>query len=409
MPLVPAPVGKETARPRLPDESRESSDLLRLALNLGWQGDHHLFLDAALQRIGQQFGDIQTSVYLPDDSGGLGLHGRHPRNGPSPPAIVNVESPSTSSIVCVWLDPQSGPLIEAADGPWEASIAIQPPEGLTASPLGVLRLEGRVGGPEAIDVAALKRTAQDLGWGLAYLSRVAAQRRELAQIRSANRELEAVIYTAAHDLTEPIRTITEFSGFLRDEKAAGLDEDSLEDVRRIHRGGLRLKRMVDDLLRFSKAGHAPTPLVTVDSAAIMVEALESLAALIRARGTTVTLHEMPPVLADQTGLLEVFSNLVSNAVKFNRHPHPQVDVFGRRTGNFVEFCVQDNGVGIPLQDQKRIFDLFFRLDSAPGAPAGSGAGLAIVKRLVERFGGRVWVDSTPGAGSRFRFTLRAAL
>lgn len=254
----------------------ESPNFLRLAVRLALQ-DQHAFLDLAASQVSKEFHGAQVFVYPPDEAGNLALHGRQPRAGVGAAAMLKVDRASRESLVVAWLESHLDPLVQGGEGPWEACVAIESPPEVDQAPLGVLRVVGGIGGTVAVDVALLKRCAQDLGWAMAYLSQVARQKPELAVVRATNRDLEAVIYTAAHDLTEPIRTLTEFSGFLQEERRRDLDADTLEDVRRIHRGGLRLKRMVDDLLRFSKAGHVGAPLKVVDPSEVAADVLEALA------------------------------------------------------------------------------------------------------------------------------------
>lgn len=220
-----------------------------------------------------------------------------------------------------------------------------------------------------------------------------------------NRELDAFIYTASHDLAEPLRSMSNFSQFLMEDYAAKLDPQANDYLRRIHEGALRMRALLDALLQVSRIRHKPLPFEKVDMVKALGEVRESLDAMIRDRKGEVVVHKpMPRVWGQPSRVMEVFTNLVSNGLKFNESPVPRVDISASMRDGFVEFSVKDNGIGIPLKYQDRVFGLFTRLHPRNQYP-GTGAGLAIVRTIVEQHGGQIRIDSKEDAGTTVVFTL----
>ncbi|HEX9815461.1 MAG TPA: ATP-binding protein, partial [Candidatus Thermoplasmatota archaeon] len=220
-----------------------------------------------------------------------------------------------------------------------------------------------------------------------------------------NRELDAFIYTASHDLAEPLRSMSNFSQFLMEDYAAKLDPQANDYLRRIHEGALRMRALLDALLQVSRIRHKPLPFEKVDTSKVLGEVRDSLDAMIRDRkGELVVNEPMPRVWGQPTRVMEVFTNLVSNGLKFNESSVPRVDISATTRDGFVEFTVKDNGIGIPVKYQDRVFGLFTRLHPRNQYP-GTGAGLAIVRTIVEQHGGQIRIDSKEGAGTAVVFTL----
>lgn len=220
-----------------------------------------------------------------------------------------------------------------------------------------------------------------------------------------NRELDAFIYTASHDLAEPLRSMSNFSQFLMEDYAAKLDTQANDYLRRIHEGALRMRALLDALLQVSRIRHKPLPFERVDTARALEEVRESLDAMIRDRkGELVFQEPLPQIWGQPSRVMEVFTNLVSNGLKFNESPVPRVDVSAVEKDGFVEFNVRDNGIGIPVKYQDRVFGLFTRLHPRNQYP-GTGAGLAIVRTIVEQHGGQIRMDSKEGEGTTVVFTL----
>lgn len=286
---------------------------------------------------------------------------------------------------------------------------VSAPLGNGGDPQGVLQVvttPGRHARGE--DIQLIELLAHELSVGLRQKRLIAQLEESTLELRQANEELDSFIYTASHDLAEPLRSISNFSHFLIEDYADRLDEEGRDYLQRVHAGGLRMKRLLDDLLRLSRHGRSRTPKVRVRVDEVLTEVRESIDASLRERKARLVVQpDIPDVVADRTSLLEVFTNLIGNGLKFNHAPEPLVEVTGARRDGMVELRVKDNGIGIPAEQHARIFGLFTRLHTRNEYP-GTGAGLAIVKKIVENHGGRIWVESTVGRGSTFIFTIPAA-
>lgn len=185
-----------------------------------------------------------------------------------------------------------------------------------------------------------------------------------------------------------------------------LDDKADKYIHYASEGARRMQRLVSDLLAYSRVGSQGKPLVPVDSAAVLAGVLDSLRRLVRETGATIEHDSMPAVLADEVQLGQLFQNLLSNALKFRSEAPPRITVSAAALGPRWQFAVADNGIGLDMQFAERIFLMFQRLHEM-GKYEGSGIGLAIAKRIVERHGGSISVDSQPGAGTTFHFTLQA--
>ena len=164
-----------------------------------------------------------------------------------------------------------------------------------------------------------------------------------------------------------------------------------------------MDRLIEDLLEYSRAGRSRRPLEPVDMESVLVQARANLEASIREQEAQIEVGPMPTVIGDQTQLVQLFQNLIGNAIKFRRQPPPQVRVTASRDGGCWQFAVEDNGIGIEKEHFDRIFQTFQRLHGQEYP--GTGIGLAVCKKIVERHGGRIWLDSVVGQGTTFRFTL----
>jgi signal transduction histidine kinase len=227
----------------------------------------------------------------------------------------------------------------------------------------------------------------------------------LEELRRSNEELERFAYVASHDLQEPLRMVSSFSQLLRHRYHDRLDRDGQEFIDFAVDGATRMQRLIDDLLAYSRVSTKAAPIVASDSAAALEEARSNLQFVILESNGIVTNDVLPPVLADPAQLVRLFQNLLGNALKFRRPQEPpRVHVSARRQGTLWEFCVSDNGIGIAPELQSRLFTIFQRLHTREEF-AGTGIGLAICKRIVERHGGTIRLESEPGKGTRFLFTL----
>jgi light-regulated signal transduction histidine kinase (bacteriophytochrome) len=228
----------------------------------------------------------------------------------------------------------------------------------------------------------------------------------LAELKRSNHDLEQFAYVASHDLQEPLRAVTGCIQLLLRRTRDKLDEDSRELFDHAVTGANRMRQLIDDLLVYSRVNTRAKPPERVDAGELVSDVLSQLAVLIAEKGARVTVQELPTVLADATQLRQVFQNLIMNGLKFCTAAAPRVTVAAERRGEDWVFAVTDNGIGIEPQYFERIFGAFQRLHTREEY-AGSGIGLAVCKKVIERHGGRIWVDSTPGRGSTFYFSLPA--
>lgn len=224
------------------------------------------------------------------------------------------------------------------------------------------------------------------------------------QLERSNTELQQFAYVASHDLQEPLRMVSSYVQLLNRRYGDKLDQDAKEFIGFAVDGAERMRMLIQDLLAFSRVTTKGLPLEPTDSGRVLELALNNLQMIIGENGAKVEKGEMPEILADQGQLVQVFQNLVQNAIKFHGPQPPVVRVGAEERDGEWLFSVSDNGVGIEEQYFERIFIIYQRLHSKTEY-GGTGIGLALVKKIVERHGGRIWVESTPGKGSTFYFTI----
>jgi light-regulated signal transduction histidine kinase (bacteriophytochrome) len=232
---------------------------------------------------------------------------------------------------------------------------------------------------------------------------VAEHARELAR---SNAELEQFAYAASHDLREPLRMIHVFLQLLSQRYQGKLDKEADEFISFAVDGATRMQKLINDLLDYSRVGSRGTELAALESNAALEQALDNLGLAIAESGATVTHDPLPVVTADESQLVRLFQNLVANALKFHGQEPLKVHVGVERKKDEWLFSVQDNGIGIAPEHLERIFLIFKRVYSESEYP-GSGIGLAVCKKIVERHGGMIWVESAPGHGAKFVFSLPA--
>lgn len=225
------------------------------------------------------------------------------------------------------------------------------------------------------------------------------------ELKRSNEELERFAYVASHDLREPLRMVRGSVEELVEDHGDELSEGARELTGFAAEGAERMERVIEDLLEYSRVDTRDLEAVRVEPDEVVSEVLEDLSVSIEEAGAKVEVGSIPPVVADRTQLRQVLQNLVSNAIRFQDEPPVRVSIDGRRDGDRVVVTVEDNGVGIEAADQGSIFGLFQRLG---GNGVGTGIGLAICHKIVRRHGGEIWVDSTPGEGSTFAFTMPSA-
>jgi PAS domain S-box-containing protein len=224
------------------------------------------------------------------------------------------------------------------------------------------------------------------------------------ELKRSNSELEQFAYVASHDLQEPLRMVSSYTQLLGRRYAGKLDADAAEFMRYIVDGAARMKQLIEDLLTYSRAGSRTKQFGPAELDAALRRALANLKVAIEEAGASLTHDPLPSVHADEVQLAQVFQNLIGNALKFRSQAAPRIHIGVSDQGTHFEIAVRDNGIGIEAQYFERIFMLFQRLHNRDDYP-GTGIGLAIVKKVVERHGGRIRVESKPGEGSAFIFTL----
>jgi len=225
-------------------------------------------------------------------------------------------------------------------------------------------------------------------------------------LQRSNSELEQFAYVASHDLQEPLRKVASFCQLLQRRYAGRLDAKADEYIEHAVDGAKRMQALISDLLAFSQVGRTAQRREPVSCAVLLAQAWANLAADVRRTRATVEVGELPVLLGEATLLTAVFQNLIANALKFRAREPPKVTVSARRDGEFWLFSLGDNGIGIEPEYAERIFVIFQRLHDKAAYP-GTGIGLAMVRKIIEYHGGRVWLDTTTAAGARFWFTLPA--
>ena len=230
------------------------------------------------------------------------------------------------------------------------------------------------------------------------------QTRYAQELTRSNAELEQFSYVASHDLQAPLSTIAGYAQLLEKRCHNQLDAQGNKFIRNIVNSCGRMQALIDDLLEYSRVGRSEKPFDVIDCNLVFEDACANLQLAIRQEQASVTRGDLPRVRGDSFQLLQLFQNLIGNAIKYRSSEAPMVRVSASRQGDNWVFSVQDNGIGIAEQYHPRIFQLFQRLHSQKQY-SGTGIGLAICQRIVERHGGRLWVESEPNRGSTFYFSI----
>jgi signal transduction histidine kinase len=228
--------------------------------------------------------------------------------------------------------------------------------------------------------------------------------RKADELARSNADLEQFAYVASHDLQEPLRMVTAYTQLLSERYRGKLDDNADKYIGYASEGAQRMQVLIQDLLAFSRVGRNGVANAPVECNAVMAEVLQTLTTAIQESAAVVTYVELPTVWADRTQMAQLFQNLIGNAIKFRGKEPPVVSVQAEKTAQRWQFSVSDNGIGIAPEYAENIFVVFQRLHGRTEYP-GNGIGLAICKKIVERNGGKIWVESQPGSGSSFKFTL----
>jgi PAS domain S-box-containing protein len=262
---------------------------------------------------------------------------------------------------------------------------------LTASPIRAA--SGEIIGASSIvrDITEQIRTEEALA-------------RQSVELQRSNAELERFAYVASHDLQEPLRTVTNYVQLLARRYRGKLDSDADEFIGYAVDSANRMRQLIQDLLSYARIHTRGDAFELVSLAEIVAETLDGLQLALGESGAAVTWGPLPVVLADPSQMGQLLSNLIANAIKFRGADPPAIDLRAERRGSEWVVSLRDNGIGIDPQFFNRIFIVFQRLHGMSEYP-GTGIGLALCKRIVERHGGRIWVESQPGRGSVFFFTL----
>lgn len=243
------------------------------------------------------------------------------------------------------------------------------------------------------DISVRKRAEQEL-------------KLALASLEESNEELQRFAYVASHDMQEPLRTVSTYMQLLEQRYAEKIDADATEFIAFAVDASNRMRLMIDDLLTYSRIGIQGKDFEKVDLGLIYDRVTGDLMASIDSNQAEITRGFLPQVTADPSQMIQLMQNLIGNAIKFRGSQPPKIHVEAENIGDEWVFCVSDNGIGIEPEYSERIFVIFQRLQDRTQYP-GTGIGLSICKRIVERHEGKIWVESQPGKGARFFFTLPA--
>lgn len=247
-----------------------------------------------------------------------------------------------------------------------------------------------------------------MGMQLDITDRVRSRRRleeKTRELEDANRELEQFTYAASHDLQEPLRMITSYLQLIEKRYAKSLDEDGKTFLGFATEGAERMQSLIYDLLTLSRISNAEDRYKPTELNEAVTHALENLKVSIRETDAQITVDELPKLSVDPSQMTQLFQNLISNAIKYHRTGvKPVISITAKKARRMYTFSVSDNGIGIDEQHHKRVFVVFQRLHTR-SEYSGTGVGLAIVAKIVDRHGGKIWVESTPNKGSTFKFTI----
>lgn len=226
----------------------------------------------------------------------------------------------------------------------------------------------------------------------------------ITDLKRSNQELEQFAYVASHDLQEPLRMVSSYTQLLERRYKDQLDQDAKDFIFYAVDGANRMQRLINDLLDYSRVTTKGKPFLKLDLASVLGHAIANLQKRIQETGAMIVNDDLPFAYGDEVQLVRVFQNLLDNAMKFIGTDPPRINVSSKNFDDKIQISVSDNGIGIDKIYTERVFTIFQRLHNKIEYP-GTGIGLAICKRTIERHGGKIWFESEPGKGTTFFFTL----
>ncbi|MDH5771427.1 MAG: ATP-binding protein, partial [Candidatus Bathyarchaeota archaeon] len=271
--------------------------------------------------------------------------------------------------------------------------------------IGVINIESeRLNAFDENDKKILETLAEHVASSYAIILEKEKLRKSLRELENLNRELDEYTYIVSHDLKAPLRSIQAFSEFLLDSAISKLDDDEKDYLEKVIGASKRMTELIEDLLLLSRVNRKFLDVELVDLNEMIKEIEVDLQSLISEKGAEVLCDDLPKINGHRVWLKQLFSNLINNGLKFNESSTPMIHVGFEEHYNYYIFNVKDNGIGIEEEDYENIFKLFQRLHPQDKYP-GTGAGLTICKKIVESYGGRIWLESRHGLGSTFYFTI----
>ena len=254
------------------------------------------------------------------------------------------------------------------------------------------------------DLSLMKAIADQVSTAMVRMRDEKALRDSAQELARSNADLEQFAYVASHDLQEPLRAVAGFLGLLKMEAGKSLNKEAGEFIQFSIEGAERMQRLIRDLLAYSRVGTKGAAFRPISMQTALDAALSNLRVSIEESNASITADPLPDIVADSTQMAQLLQNLIGNGLKFHGPQRPEIHVTCKWTDGKWVFGVRDNGIGIDPQYAQRIFTIFQRLHTNEEY-SGTGIGLAICKKIVERRGGRIWVESQPGSGSTFYFTV----
>jgi len=254
---------------------------------------------------------------------------------------------------------------------------------------------------EPTAIATISRDITDLKRAEAKL------KARMAELDKSNKALDDFAYIVSHDLREPLRGIRSLSSFLQEDYADKLGSKGRSKLKRLTQLTQRMEDLIESVLYYSRVGRLKLAFSETDLNAVVEEAIDSIKFSLEEKGVEIRIpHKLPAIVCDRVRVGEVFSNLITNAIKYNDKPEKWIEIGFQADQNPCVFYVRDNGIGIKEKQQDKIFKIFQRLHSRDKYGGGTGAGLTIVKKIIEHHEGKIWVESIYSEGTTFYFTLQ---